>query len=315
MTFSILTCRLGDAQARVHEAALRAGLEARPWSGRCEWSSSDAPAFVVAGLGRGERRIPAEVVDVVTRVVPGAPLLLVCEEELASRTSSIHRGRVMLLGPPLSPSRLFSEMRILLARAHGRTLRRDIGTGAHIRERAAASHWTAQLEGSAADDQSSFVAEDDGSLTAVLGFDGPVRRADAARSSRILRADTTDTQRSEELRASLGSRAGVVHLGAKGDEWVLYWPNDHASILIHSPLRLPNAFQPPKHGEGAAPIVRLGTCEGDVLLALAAPLADGGFAALASEMSGGGPAVVDALARREACDGKRARGIVVEVRL
>ncbi len=313
MTASILTCRLGDGQRRVHEAARRAGLDPRPWSGRRDWSQTDAPAFVVAGLGRGERRIPSDVVEVVTNVISGAPLLLLCEDELVSRTSSIHRGRVVLVGPPHLPSRVFSELRILFALTQRGTVTRKLANGSHIHERASSNHWSACLEASAGEECSTLLLDEEECFTAVLALEGTVHRADAAQAARILRSPSSDAERAEELRSSLGTRAGVIHLDASGNEWALYWPHDEAPMVIHSALRLPSTFRPPKRGDGGASIVRLDTCEGDVLLALTARIGDGRLTELAPEMGAGGPAVLEAALGATANEGGVC-GLVVEVR-
>lgn len=147
----------------------------------------------------------------------------------------------------------------------------------------------------------------------MLALDGTVQRADAAGAARVLRVDAPDHERSEELRSSLGTRAGLVHLDAAGDEWVLYWPHDLAPVVIHSPLRLPNTFRPPKRGADKESIVRLDARAGEVLLALTTPLANERLVKLGAEMCEGGPAVVDA-ALHATTHERGVCGIVVEVR-
>ena len=96
--------------------------------------------------------------------------------------------------------------------------------------------------------------------------------------------------------------------------WLVYWPSSLAPLVVHSSVRLPNAFHAPRADAGsAASLVRLPTCEGDVLVALSAPLAESSLGDLARDLASGGPTAVDAVARCKSAEGGLPAGVVVEV--
>src|SRR5689334_20026250 len=97
----------------LQDACVRAGAQPVQWRIN-DPMPAQAPAFLVAGLQQGERRIAAPLVKVVNEVAPGLPLLLVSREELVRPTVVVQDGRAVLMGPPLTQHHISERMAALL---------------------------------------------------------------------------------------------------------------------------------------------------------------------------------------------------------
>src|SRR5262245_22094405 len=107
------TDRLDDAVvAELGTVCARASAEVLPWRPL----ATSRPILIVGALGRGERQIPAPLLDAVN--ARGAALLLLSDDSLVRPVVATHGGRVTLVAPSVSRARLRGTIRMLLAR-HG----------------------------------------------------------------------------------------------------------------------------------------------------------------------------------------------------
>src|SRR3954470_9448339 len=97
------------------EASRRLGARVVPWQAEEELDASVLPSLLVSGLPAGVRIVPNDVAHLLTHVFPRMPLLLLCSEPLVRSTMTAQAGRVALVGPPLSPSKIAARLRMLLA--------------------------------------------------------------------------------------------------------------------------------------------------------------------------------------------------------
>src|SRR4051794_15750037 len=97
------------------EASRRLGARVLPWQAEEELDASVLPSLLVAGLAPGARIVPNDIAHLLTHVFPRMPLLLLCTEPLVRSTMTAQAGRVVLVGPPLSASKIAARLRMLLA--------------------------------------------------------------------------------------------------------------------------------------------------------------------------------------------------------
>lgn len=272
----------------------RAAAEVLPWRSL----STSRPILIVGALGRGERQIPAPLLDVAN--AQGAALLLLSDDPLVRPVVATHGGRVTLLAPSVSRARLRGTLRMLLAR-HGGFAREQLDHHA----------WTAAF--GAAGRAPVLLRDPGGAVTAVFPFDAGWSGADplALEAHQIAAAGehVDDEDRQIRLRQLFGSAAGMVHLSRDTREWTLYWPSSAHPVLLCSVQRLPAVCNLAAHAD--TQMVQLAASAGDVVVGLSSPavLPGRGFSA-----GDGGAAVLDEL---EAYAGDRRNGpagFIVEIR-
>jgi hypothetical protein len=278
----------------VRAACEKAALDLRMWSaGEPRSTVRRAPLLLIGALPAFARAIPDELMGPVTSTFPGLPLLLLCEETLMRPSMALQRGRVSLLGPPLSSARIHARIEALV-----------------VDQRAPPSRPTTLPMGLDPGRPPVLTREDERPLwwTAVVTCPGPSPRVDAARAG--LRHHTAtgliavipfperpgvspslldlgdieavfaatmdldqDAYRRRILSESVGESAGIVHLGRAADEWFIYWPRPDAPLTIASRSRLPQRWDLQRNlsaTDGRA--VRLPAVSGDLVVALSAPL-------------------------------------------
>ena len=292
--------------AEVGAACARAHAEVVPWRRAAEPDST--PALVIGVLRRGERRIPAELVDAVARLAPDAGLLLVSDEPLVRPVVSTHEGRVTLLAQPASAARIRGTVRMLLAER-----------GDFCHERIDARVWTAVFEPAGGPASPAFRQDDDGTLTAVFplipGWSGAEPLCDDVHSVAVAHID--DDERFERLLELLGQAAGLIHLTG-GREWTAYWPSATSPLLLYSPLRLPRMCN--LAGAASSQVLHLTATSGDLLVALSHELAidpTGGVSRSGGDgltLGDGGAAFVEQVEAQRAAGGAMPSGMAVEIR-
>lgn len=272
----------------------RAAAEVLPWRSL----ATSRPILIVGALGRGERQIPAPLLEVAN--AQGAALLLVSGDPLVRPVVATHGGRVTLLAPTVSRARLRGTIRMLLAR-HGGFAREQLDE--HV--------WTAAF-GSVA--RAPVLLHDTGgAVTAVFPFDADWSGAEPLSIEAHEIASAGKQVDDEELEVRLhelfGSVAGMVHLSHDAREWTLYWPSPAHTVLLCSVQRLPAVCNLAAHAD--ARVVQLAASPGDVVVGLAAPSA---LAPRALPAGDGGAALLEELEPHAGDRRGDPAGIIVEIR-
>ncbi|HMG21594.1 MAG TPA: hypothetical protein VK607_09770 [Kofleriaceae bacterium] len=280
--------------AELGAVCARASAEVLPWRSL----ATSQPILIVGALGRGERQIPAPLLEVVN--ARGAALLLLSDDPLVRPVVATHGGRVTLVAPSVSRARLRGTIRMLLAR-HGGFARE------HLHHRA----WTATLGNGV---QAPALHHDaGGAMTAVfpfnLGWSGAEPLSVEAHQIATAGAQLDDEERQFRLSELFGSVAGMIHLSRDTTEWTLYWPSSVHPVLLCSVHRLPAVCNLASQAD--AQVLHLTASPGDVVVGLASSVAlhNRGLAA-----GDGGAALLEEL---EAAAGDRRAipaGIIVEIR-
>jgi hypothetical protein len=287
------TERLGEAVvAELDAVCARASAEMLPWRSL----SASEPILIVGALSRGERQIPAPLLDVAN--ARGAALLLMSEDPLVRPVVATHGGRVTLVATTASRPRLRGTIRMLLAR-HGRFTREQLHQ--HV--------WTASF---GSDVQTPALVQDgSGAVTAVFpfnpGWSGAEPLSVEAHQIACAGKALDDEERQLQLRELFGSVAGMVHLSHDSQEWTLYWPSSVHPVLLCSVHRLPAVCN--LAAQADAQVLHLAASPGDVIIGLSSKmqLRQGTLAA-----SDGGAALLDDLENSGAEPGPA--GVIVEIR-
>jgi CheY-like chemotaxis protein len=235
---------------------------------------------LLAELPAGARRIPDQVVEVLSRMGPSASLVLVAKEPLREPAATLEGGRVTLIAPPASGARLVQAARLLLAE-------RLPVEGAF--QRVTPRFYAATLDRGAATPPALDVAS---GLLALVPFDpGPV--VSVASLALFLRPDEID---GGALSAKVGP-SGLIALRSDGTEWVLFWPRPTGALWLYSASRVPRVF------DVAAALSRSGRTlfclparSGDCVVGLTALFPEV-QAKLLETSASGGPATLGALSQ------------------
>lgn len=280
--------------AELGAVCARAAAEVLPWRSL----ATSRPVLIVGALPRGERQIPAPLLEAAN--AGGAALLLLSDDPLVRPVVVTHGGRVTLVASEVTRARLRGTVRMLLAR-HGGFAHEHLHR--HV--------WTATF-GSGA--QAPALHQDlGGAVTAVFPFDagwsGAAPLALEAHEIAHAGAGLDDEDRQVRLRELFGSVAGMIHLSRDTLEWTLYWPSSVYPVLLCSAHRLPAVCN--LAAQADAQVLHLTASPGDVVVGLAAPvpLHHRGLAA-----GDGGAAFLEDLERAAADLRAVPAGIVVEIR-
>jgi hypothetical protein len=279
--------------AELGAVCARAAAEVLPW----RQLATSQPILIVGALGRGERMIPAPLLEVAN--ARGAALLLLSDDPLVRPVVATHGGRVTLIAPSVSRARLRGTIRMLLAR-HGGFAREQLHH--HV--------WTATF-GSAAQTPA-LHCDASGAMTAVFpfnpGWSGAEPLSVDAHQIATAGKRLDDEERQVRLRELFGSVAGMVHLSRDTLEWTLYWPSAIHPVLLCSVHRLPAVCN--LAAQADAQVLHLAASPGDVVVGLGAqvPLQRG------STAGEGGAALLDELEAQAADRSALPAGIIVEIR-
>lgn len=279
--------------AELGAVCARASAELLPW---CALPAS-RPILIVGALGRGERQIPAPLLEAVN--ARGAALLLLSDDSLVRAVVATHGGRVTLISPSVSRARLRGTIRMLLARRGGFT-----------REQLHQQVWTAMF-GATGRQAPALYPDGRGAVTAVFPFDPGWSGAEplAAEAQEIANATLDDEERQIRLRELFGSVAGMVHLSRDAREWTLYWPSAIYPLLLCSIQRLPAVCD--LAAQADAQVLHLAASPGDVVVGLATPVAVRHRGTAADD---GGAAFLDDLEAAAADRRTMPVGVIVEIR-
>lgn len=304
------------------------GTSGSPASQLVTWLSATGappPALLVAWLAAGERRVPDDIVDLMTRSMPTISLLLLCEEPLVRPSVTIQSGRVTLLSPPLTSGRIAARVRALTANAVSATGslvgtgRGDTSSGAvKTRERQHANGWIGSVTSSDPAEGLPLVLQGVAEgLTALLRISGhapSLGDSDASRVADTMRREEPDEAKERALRDMLGDNYGALHLAPDGEDWIFYWPGGpEIPLNILSPTRLPNAYNLSRAlGRTGSLMMRVPAASGDVVVALSTT--SGAEDEIAGALGEGGPAILDVLTGKLRDGSRRVSGVIAEVR-
>jgi hypothetical protein len=333
-TVVVSTVGLDDElAASIQQACEQAGALPVRWADSLEGGELAAepgqtPGAVLAALAPGERQIPDPLVQFLTHARPGASLLLLCRESLVRPSVTLQHGRVTLVEPPFSVRRIASRLRVLLAAGDRENEDQDeaerpaAGDALMVREHRRPGHWMGLLAREGAG-WAPAVAQSRG-LTVVV----PTASAETlARLGDLLAASAEPESLAATLPPLVGTDAGVIHLSARADEWVLFWPRPERPLWLCSTLRLPPCWDLAATAQDSPGCCfRVPAAGGDVVVALAAGLSDWALGAaspgvpalvaseLADTVADGGPALLEAIAQRLRGRPGPAGALVIEAR-
>jgi hypothetical protein len=334
----VATARLNDPMRRqVGEACEHARVRPFFWgeAGAESGGLPQNPALLIAALLPGQRSIPEDVAVLATQTFQALPLLLLCPEPLVRHSVSLHGGRVVLLGQPLTREKISARIRTAV-----------VGPGAidgdveevrtddrlvRVRELRGREWWAGVIAHDPNRDRRR--SDGGGDLLPTLeklgrhGFaglvplsvDSPLPGSTLQQAATSLAAGLPTERALAALEPLLGADAGVVWFSPSTGQWSLYVPREELGLWLYSPLRLPNLWRIPGGGT-SSPWRALPAASGDVVL-----LAAGGSmsllaaedpkgAELARAAEGGGPALLDHLEALLTSRPVAASALVVELR-
>jgi hypothetical protein len=275
---------------------------------------------VLAALPPGERQIPDDLLRLMSSQGPGASMVLLCRESLVRPTVTLRHGRVTLVEPPFTARRIASRLRVALA-DEGASAAAPGALGCLEHQRPA--YWLGAL-GAGAEPPPLWIDQRHGLTVLVPAghtppWDGPARAAELVSRGGDL----------EALGRALGDLlgdSGVIHLGPRGDEWVIYWPAADHPLWLCSPQRLPPVWDLGETAwDGADRCLRIAAASGDLIVS-APPGVPGWTGAarpgaagvlppgLAEAVADGGPALLEELEQRLGGFPADALAVVVEAR-
>jgi len=317
--------------AHVQDACEKAHARYVSWSGEVGLRGlRKTPTVIVTGLRVGERRIPDDVLDLATSSYPDLAILVLCREPLLRPTMSLDNGRVTLVSPPLTPSRVASALRGLLTDRHAGYASTDTATG-HLAPKSSVSvrryrrsdYEVVAMAGAPPDGGTPRLpivrqTKIEG-LTILLPSPGTVREFRINDIAAGFKRDRDGGDRGSALEGAIGNDGAALHLAPGADEWTLYWPHKQWPLLLSSPLRLPNVWNIANSMEQLGKnLLRLQTAHCDMIAALSSypvPTTEpgGSRATLMPFLEAGPAAFVDFVERSVGEHPVDFVGVVVEV--
>jgi hypothetical protein len=280
------------------------------------------PALLAALLPAGERALPAALVRQMDERAELC-LLLLCEEALVRPTLAIQQGRIVLLEPPLSASRIEARLRLLMtARCidsaggwRSQPPRAEASGVPHERYRTA-DYWFAVFMGEATAQRRALswqIRARQGLSWALSESALDAGEAQAWPPTPEPSAEDAETERG--LRAVLGDDGALVQLDPSARQWRFLLPDDGSLLRVFSHQRLPRAWDAGRAlAKCSSRFFRLAASPGDVvcLMTAASPTLDSMLER--SALEGGGPALFQTLVTRGSSAAPEVTaGVVVEV--
>jgi len=310
----------------LQDTALEACRQAQVRSRLLGSDDGDAqpPALLLAGLPRGERKIPAEVSTLMAHAYRGVPLLLLCDEPLVRPSITLQNGRVSLLGDPLSTDRISNRIRTALVSREpsGRSASGEEHTPSplRVREYRGREWWAGAVGRQASEDETdAFPGICRPGRHGILGLVALDAKGVLTGSESGALAESISSLVPEQGQAVIEQRLGLGAAAAwyvaSVEGWSVYLPRD-THCWLFSWSRLPHQWRITAPAGGWR---RLAAGAGDVLLLwhrtsgpdlLETDVADGTLFRVAAD---GGPALLDHFETRfsQAMSGA---AFVVEVR-
>jgi hypothetical protein len=286
-------------------------------------SSPAAPALLAAVLPAGERSLPPELVRELDANAE-LSLLLLCEEALVRPTLAIQQGRIVLLEPPLTASRIEARLRLLMtarcsesAGSSKSMLASPVAsTSVPCERHRTADYWFAVFMGAATERSRALTwrTHAQSGLSWALSEAGLDAAPDRVRpASREAGAEDVELERG--LRAVLGLDGALVQLEPNARQWRFLLPDDGCQLRVFSHQRLPRAWDAGRAlARCNSRFFRLVAAPGDVVCLMTESSLELTPTLERSALDGGGPALFQALVNQ--CSLSRselAAGVVVEV--
>jgi hypothetical protein len=294
------------------EASRSVGAGLLQWKAPLQTAPSRAPALVVASLPVGSRRVPDDVVELVTQRFPELPLLLLCQEALVRPTVTAEAGRVTLVGPPHSRSKLGARLRMLLARTDEAALLEPDTRGepnassaagyprqTQTREYRRPEYWVSAFgSGDSRGPPIPSVAlhrREASGLTMLLS-EPRADVCDLEQLTHALARPESDDEKEAALCDLLGGSRALLHLTPHADEWIAYLPRRDWPLCLFSPQRLPHHTDLLRTFElSQSCMLRLRAAPGDVIAALTADFGLWERPSARDALGDGGPALLELL--------------------
>lgn len=233
----------------IAKACAKAGLKARAWSGATH-EEERLPSLLVASLPRGARRIADDLVASLNHS-PRRSLLLLSAEPLVRPAVSLHEGRVLLLGPPHTATRIASRLRLQFAEHHGVSgadTMHGLPTSLSpvVSRSLQRTRWWVGVAASRASgpahEEDLPALQDHIANGVTIALPGPavaqVGLRELAQIAQCLQIED-DREAGGKLLKVMGPGLGVLHLSTARDRWRIYWPDTSWPLWLCSPLRLP----------------------------------------------------------------------------
>lgn len=255
-----------------------------------------APNLLIAALPSGERHIPDPLAQVVTKMFPALPLLVLCNEPVVRNAVTLQNGRITVLGEPLTVEKISGRIRAALsagpiqspsgsADAASRADSRQAGSGLRAQEYRTPRWWAASIVRWAAETPpgaqlylSSTPAKGFAAVLALSGIGGVAHETADLASSKLERAGENlrnglpVEQISEALGTALKGRVAGLSLNAAANQWSFYCPTSEIAASLISPVRLPNAWDiPDALGRASAPLCCVRASSGDMVVLYSDP--------------------------------------------
>jgi hypothetical protein len=321
----VATCNLDEPTVRqVAMACDRLHARYVPWSEDELANLKLAPWLVVAGLPAGKRRVPDPLMKLCTETHPGTPLLMLCQEKLVSPTVSLHSGQILLVGPPLSATRIQSRIAAIRAELKAGdqppsvvTAVDDPSSRVWTRERLHADLWLASFgcrgPSGSATYQPVVISTGEGAIALIPQRAG-VAISEGTRQVIIdlARAPAPTLERIQRLGAAAPELA-IVTFDRVSEEWGISWPQATMPLWLHAEQRLPSLWNLGK-GLDRYGVTTLKAYAGDLVLGLTTSPATFDPRRYAAGLAGGGHALLGAIERELEASPRSVAGIVLEVR-
>lgn len=230
------------AQLTPHECGEEAGTV----------NGSFKPAFAIGAVPTGARSIPATIARRLAEQFPAVPLVMLCNEPLVRPSVSLQRGRVTLIGSPLTRDKITAQLRTPVAIPPDEASRngRDSDTtrALRVREHRGVGWWSACLWRRLPAAPRQEIRPLIGKLSG-LGYVGLFPTAPGAILGEGLletfaqAPGDPDPERSlASLVHRLGGQVAAVWLHPQRRLWLIAAPSHGPEFWLLSPLRLPQRW-------------------------------------------------------------------------
>jgi hypothetical protein len=273
------------------------GLAIKDWNGGF---ADDESSVLIAGIERGERRIPNDLIKLLD-AKPTLRVIICTPEPLVKQPVVLSNGRIVVLGPPTDRGHVIAALRIMQSptqinpdrQAHFEVLRR--------------THWLGWSRG--ADGPLLELDEQRGTSVGIAVPSGKFLSIASAIAS-----DTLDVNEFAEMLDTAAPSAAIVHLTHDVSEWLIFWPPRQSSLWLCSANRIPTRWQAFPIEPNGWRCLRMPACAGDQLIGVwSNEISDSALQALWIAANDNGVATLSAL-QSIVVSHPAVSGFVVEVR-
>lgn len=212
-----------------------------------DWDGGDTlpdlrrePVLLVSMLRAGERSLPSNAAQLLSRSLPHTPLLLLTEERLVRPSVLLHQGKVVLLGAPLTDLRIAARLQAMLSEHRPPTAARGTQLG---RAFSACVDHHPQTSPAARRGELPVVVQHVGrSCTGFLHRRGQAPIADADARLLALAIEDGGQEGMAAVPSDIRASTTVVHLSLRSDRWLFHVPFPDVMLSLASPFRAPGCY-------------------------------------------------------------------------